>query len=347
MTNSDKQFLISAARRRAKAAARADGAPHQSHLERIAREAGRDDWGAFLSDPVELPEEEMAIDTEEEDPNAKFWRDVAKTRLRHVFKMQAPAAFVVLALLFVAWDKTMLIQLTEIIPRIPNVILKFISQVIFGLMIGPPLLMTMITVLTIYHGRNKNPQKGAYTHLWKKCLIYSISPALTIYALNILPDVASSVQDSDFYAIYDMQDDQVFLHPIKILGEKDPKPVVVLSQSGNIRRVAYVIDGRATPRYVRRWGVNMETNKMPEPLRSKAVDYPVVRITAQLNCSTGSHYATGIEVASSVSSSAVARKERDKPRKLYTLDTVDRDTLCNADIAALPSKEEKPDLYRP
>lgn len=346
MTDFDKQPLISAARRRAKAAARADGASHQSHLERIAKEAGRDDWGAFLKDPVELPDQEIVGETEE-DPNAKFWRGIAKTRHKHVFKMQAPCALIVLALLFIAWDKTMLIQLMEFIPTIPNILIVIALQLFGALLFGPPIAMAFITVLAIYLGRNKNPPNGAYTHLWKKCLAYSIAPIATIYAFTLIPAVAQSVQGSDLYALYDMKEDQVLLHPIRIFDEKDPKPVVVLSKSGNTRRVAFVIDGRATPKHIRRSVANMKTNRLQEPLRSKVIDYPVVRVTVNLNCSTGSHYVTGVEASISVSSPAVVREERKKPKKLYTLDPVDRDTLCNADIATPPSEREDPDINRP
>lgn len=52
MDESEKNGVIVDAKRRAKAHARATGESHQKSLDHVARLRGREDWSAFLADPV-------------------------------------------------------------------------------------------------------------------------------------------------------------------------------------------------------------------------------------------------------------------------------------------------------
>ncbi|MFZ3481931.1 hypothetical protein [Sphingomonas sp. 3-13AW] len=52
----DDQRLISDARRRARMLSRHDGRPYQTHLDEVARSAGRDDWSAFVVHPCTIPD---------------------------------------------------------------------------------------------------------------------------------------------------------------------------------------------------------------------------------------------------------------------------------------------------
>lgn len=333
MTDSDKQTLISAARRRAKAAARADGESHQSHLERIAREAGREDWGSFLADPVELPEEAAAADAEtKQDPDAEYWRGAASMRVRHVVPIQATGALLVLGFLALATDPGRMIELWGLVPGDPVTVLTLLTLVIFGSMIMPAVLMLFGAGIVTFNGLNRNPPKGALSGIWKKVIAYAVTPAVSMFGLMLMPIVLSSMNTSE---IHDMQDDQKFLHPIRILESGGRTPVVVLSRTGNIRHVAAIMDQRNIPTSVRRSG--LEESPLSEPLRSASVENAVIRLTARLDCTDGSYRFDGLEVAKSVSSPAAAQQGKSDV-KWHVLDPVDRDTLCNAPVAAPPSK---------
>ena len=52
MDESTKNGVIVDAKRRAKAHARATGESHQKSLDHVARLSGREDWSAFLADPI-------------------------------------------------------------------------------------------------------------------------------------------------------------------------------------------------------------------------------------------------------------------------------------------------------
>jgi hypothetical protein len=48
--------VIASARRAAKQISRETGTPYQSSLDAVARQAGRDDWDAYLASPVQVPD---------------------------------------------------------------------------------------------------------------------------------------------------------------------------------------------------------------------------------------------------------------------------------------------------
>jgi hypothetical protein len=198
-------------------------------------------------------------------------------------------------------------------------------------MIGTTVAMFLGAALVTFNGLNRNPPKGAIFGVWKKVIAYAITPAVSLFGLTLMPVVLSSMDTNEVRA---MQSDQAFLHPIRMLEGGDRSPVAVLSRTGDIRRIAAIIDRRAIPESVR--ASDMEDNPLPEALRIPSVDNPVVRFTARLDCTDGSYRYENLEVAKSVSSPAAAGQAMPSAKR-HVLEPVDRDTLCNAPVAQPPS----------
>jgi len=339
MTDTNKQSLISAARRRAKAAARADGESHQSHLERIARDAGRDDWGAFLADPVELPKERSAIGatssterTHGPQESDVYWAQAVRFRVKHLVPVQVAGVMFVLGVLVLAANQGWMVIVFDSFSGNGIKIMATATTVILGLMFATALLMWMNAGIATFHALRNRPPKGALTRIWKRTIACSIAPPAYLFGIILMPHVVSSIPLDD---IMSMREDQAFIYPIRLFAGDRPSPVVVLAKEGETRRIAAIIDQRAVPISLRR--TSLSDSPLPEPLRNASVDNPVVRFMGALDCTNGSFGFDAIEVAASVSAPAAVRIPREKKTRI--LDAVDREALCNARIVTHPASD--------
>lgn len=59
----DNARMIAAAKRKARRTAHADGITHQQALDRLARQMGREHWGAYMASPVAVPRDRTPVGT--------------------------------------------------------------------------------------------------------------------------------------------------------------------------------------------------------------------------------------------------------------------------------------------
>lgn len=334
MTKSDKQALISAARRRAKAAARADGQSHQSHLEQIAREAGRKNWSAFLKSPAELSTK-PASQTIAQEPTLEEKWDAAweKVRVKWNIVQIVPGLILFIFVLMMAMPELWIPELMDSESSFP-----IQAPEDFGEYLGIAtivLLMIMsfpaIEAITVAGGATITSMKKTLpASILRKAWIIAIGRFLpplgtALGLIFILPNLVPSIPTDDAIS---MQEDQRLMMPIAFANLSEKKGAVVTAIDGSKRTIAaLIIDARSIPSKLRTTNFIAE-----EDIRNSYRDHPVIRLTASLDCETGEYRLIGIETAKTL----LAPTHITKPstsQEIFSLSSSDYETLCSADIA--------------
>ena len=332
MENSDKQSLISAARRRAKAAARADGESHQSHLERLAREAGREDWAAFLSDPVELPEHASPTSIpENQEADHQSPRRGRITRIlggrSFLIFVQGFTGLSILLVLMLVNNKGWLFAIWNLMGGAPSAILFMPVAIGLGFMWGSCIALWFNAAFATYSRFRRKLPASELAKSYRAAISYSVTPIACLIGITLIPSIANS---TPLDAALAMQQDQMHLHPIRMHDEDDRRPVAVLSDNGRYRHIAVIFDWRSMPKSLLR---NHElTPSLGKSIQVALVDNPVIRIVYDLDCASGTYRARAIEATKSVAARAAAIQPKN-PTKTYVLDEADRHTVCNAPVA--------------
>lgn len=310
----EKQRLITAARRRAKALSRGDGRSYQAHLDEIAKSVGHVDWTGFVADPRPIEQEGHERDPtagiidapEAGDPRNGFagrpdrasrhWPAMVAGLNGNMLLMQLAAIAILAFYVFCMTSRTAIKLIigneTVFLPAFEFMVIASLYLTIPAAVLSATTL-GIVTYRTIRHGAR--PTKEVWA---RKTFEFVVSAGLAACiwqtVMYIVPNMITSIPVGD---VTTMIEDQKNQRVVSFLGGRVPIAYARPSTDRGTSQVAVVmLDSRDTPRNLR--GI--------EPIRhggqtmiDSYKDNPIIRMSFTIDCRTGMQEGVTLETARS------------------------------------------------